>query len=305
MRVSTRLIILGSIVHQSFLVYRGARYFWLALLLTLLAIGVYAWRSKLEVPNGGTWLGYGLGTLGALQILWLMWLGIRKRSYRHVRTTVQGWLSAHVYFGLSLLIIASLHCAFQFGWNIHTFAYAMMCVVIASGIWGVYLYSRLPEIITYNRKGLMRDEMIEQIDDLDRKCLQLAQKLPSHVHRWVSSAVEGTRAGGDTVAQLLNIDYSQMLVQVKGKERVVRNKGQTKLAYLLADEMARSDNSEAIGLTQEILTLLSTKRTLLTRLQRDIGWKAWLDIWLYVHVPFSVGLLAALIAHVLSVFLYW
>jgi hypothetical protein len=34
-------------------------------------------------------------------------------------------------------------------------------------------------------------------------------------------------------------------------------------------------------------------------------YKALLDLWLYVHVPLSLALLAALAAHVVIVFLYW
>ena len=33
--------------------------------------------------------------------------------------------------------------------------------------------------------------------------------------------------------------------------------------------------------------------------------KALLEVWLYVHVPLTVALLAALTAHIVSVFYYW
>ena len=33
--------------------------------------------------------------------------------------------------------------------------------------------------------------------------------------------------------------------------------------------------------------------------------KAMLEIWLYVHVPATFALIAALIAHIVSVFFYW
>ena len=33
--------------------------------------------------------------------------------------------------------------------------------------------------------------------------------------------------------------------------------------------------------------------------------QATLEIWLYVHVPLTVALLAALLVHIVTVFLYW
>ena len=71
-----------------------------------------------------------LGAVGALLIVWLTWLGVRKRSYSSTLGSVQGWTSAHVYLGTACLIIASLHSALQFGWNVHTLSYILMCVVI-------------------------------------------------------------------------------------------------------------------------------------------------------------------------------
>ena len=113
-------------MHQSFLQYRGKRYLWIGLALCVVAVLAYGWHAPLSPPNGGTWLGYTLGTIGALLILWLTALGVRKRSYSSTLGTVQGWVSAHVYLGLALLIVATLHTGFQFGWNVHTLAYVLM-----------------------------------------------------------------------------------------------------------------------------------------------------------------------------------
>ena len=41
----------------------------------------YLWWQPAGGHNGGTWLGYTLGTIGALLILWLMLFGVRKRRY--------------------------------------------------------------------------------------------------------------------------------------------------------------------------------------------------------------------------------
>ena len=100
-------------MQPSILAYRGSRYLWVALAVSVTAIIAYAWHAPAVPPNGGTWLGYSLGTLGAVLILWLMSFGIRKRAYTSSAGTVQGWLSAHVYLGLSLLVVATLHAGFR------------------------------------------------------------------------------------------------------------------------------------------------------------------------------------------------
>ena len=50
---------------------------------------------------------------------------------------------------------------------------------------------------------------------------------------------------------------------------------------------------------------LSRKQEVLARARRDIRFKALMDLWLYFHVPVSFALLAALTAHIVSVFYYW
>jgi len=55
-----------------------------------------------------TWLGYTLGSIGALLILWLMFFGYRKRTYNNNVGTLRGRLSAHVYLGTCLIFLATL-----------------------------------------------------------------------------------------------------------------------------------------------------------------------------------------------------
>jgi hypothetical protein len=47
------------------------------------------------------------------------------------------------------------------------------------------------------------------------------------------------------------------------------------------------------------------KQELVARARRAVALKARLDVWLYVHVPLSIALIAALVAHIVSVFFYW
>jgi len=69
------------VIHRNLLLFRGARYLWWSLGLLVISGVLYATQGKVQPPNGGTWQGYVLGSIGALLILWLTYLGVRKRRY--------------------------------------------------------------------------------------------------------------------------------------------------------------------------------------------------------------------------------
>lgn len=282
--------------HQSFLEFRHGRYFKAALLLCLAAIGVYAWHDPPAIylkPYGGTWLGYTLGIIGAVLILWLMLLGVRKRRYRSNIGSVQGWTSAHIYLGVSLIVIVTLHCAFEFGWNIHTLAYALMMLVIASGFFGVYAYLRYPEYMTANLAGETLETMLLKVADLETKCRRIALDLPDEVNALIMNAckraAEKTALGGSFRHQLAGVDPRHPM-------RLARD-DLLKMGVRFTGDQAK---------VQEQLVMEMTRIVALTdRVRRDLQFRALMQVWLYFHVPLSFALLAALTAHVISVFYFW
>ena len=56
---------------------------------------------------------------------------------------------------------------------------------------------------------------------------------------------------------------------------------------------------------QRVRALLGRRQSQLAQIRRHLRVKALLEIWLYIHVPLTIALIAALIAHVISVFYYW
>jgi hypothetical protein len=282
--------------HQSILEFRHGRYFKLALLLCAAAIAVYAWHDPPAAylkPYGGTWLGYTLGTVGAVLILWLMLLGIRKRRYRSNIGSAQGWTSAHVYLGASLIVIATLHCAFEFGWNIHTLAYALMMLVIASGFFGVYAYLRYPELMTANLAGETLETMLLKAADLESRCKRIALDLPDEVNALVMNAskraAEKSALGGSFRRQLAGIDPRHPM-------RVARDE-LLRMGARFTGEQAKVQEQLVVEMTRIV--------TLTDRVRRDLQLRALMQVWLYLHVPLSFALLAALTAHVISVFYFW
>jgi hypothetical protein len=293
------------LIHRDLLRYRGARYLWWALSLTAVSIVLYATEGEGQPPNGGTWQGYVLGTTGALLIVWLTWLAIRKRSYSSTVGTVQGWTSAHVYLGTALLIIATLHCGLQFGWNIHTLGYILMCVVIGSGFFGLYIYLNHPPLVSKNREGGARAELFAELFELDSQARALSQQCAPQVAVAVDSSIERTTLGGGAWAQLFSRDHSFFVRGDGASSVLVRNTDQQVLIDFVAERLPRAEKGTETARLQQLVVMLCRRQAVLRRIRRDIRLHGWLQIWLYLHIPFTVALLVTLTVHIVSTFFYW
>ena len=279
------------IAPTSFLWFRN--FFFLKLSSAALALSIlaYALDDAVGGPSGGSWLGYGLGSISTLLILWLMWIGIRKRSYQNATTPLSAWLSAHVYLGLTLLLLVPLHAGFQFGFNIHTLAYVLMSAVIISGMLGVYFYARVPAQMTRNRPGIKLEGLLQDVADLDGECRIASQTIPDAFASVVATAIEETRIGGGLFRQLSGIDPAcATTVALKDMRR--------KLREVILDAETRD---QLLG----IMELLALKQSKLVRIRKDIRFRAYLDCWLIVHVPLSFAAVAAVMIHIFVVFYYW
>jgi len=276
-------------LHDGFLRHAGFRWLKVALAISVFTILSYALIDIRPHHTGGSWYGYVLGTIGAVLILWLTALGIRKRAMTRGAWSLKAWTSAHVYLGLSLIVIGTLHTGFSFGWNVHTLAYALMMLVILSGMFGIAVYAALPAALSTNRDEMTETQMLDSLRALDRQLHDAAQPLTHDMAQVVQGALEQDAFGG-SVWNRLTGNYprcatSSALVQVRA---VTGPK-----ADLGGDPLEKVD------------TLLERKQAMLGKLRRHLRLRALLEVWLYVHVPATIALLAALSAHIVSVFFYW
>lgn len=270
--------------HEGFLRHAGFRWLKISATLCLVCIFGYLLADVQPRPNGGSWYGYTLGTIGALLIVWLSLLGIRKRKMTSGQWSLKAWTSAHVYLGLALIVIATLHTGFQLGWNVHTLAYVLMMLVIASGVFGIAVYASLPQALSNNREEMTQGQMIDGIRALDRQLHDAAQPL--------------SRVNADLVMAALAespLDAG-LWRRLSGK-------------YPDCATRAAAERLDAHGAEDPVVDrvekLLIRRQTQLERLRRHLRLRALLEIWLYVHVPATIALLAALTAHIISVFYYW
>lgn len=278
-----------SAAHDGFLRHANFRWAKIAGGLSLLAFIAYLLIDVQPRPNGGSAYGYVLGTIGALLILWLTMLGVRKRAMTRGRWSLKAWTSAHVYLGLSLIVIATLHAGFQIGWNVHTLAYALMMLVIFSGLFGVFAYANLPRTLSDNRDTMTETQMLDSLRSIDRQLFEAAQPLDQHHAELVRQSLDQDPFGGGLRARLSGrypacaTRYAQ--AEIRRETAYKPNIGD--------DPLERID------------ALLERKEAILARVRRHLRTKALLEVWLYVHVPMTFALIAALSAHIVSVFFYW
>jgi len=319
--------------HATLLKYNNYRYLKASSLLMAIAVAAYiSVDAASEHSFGGTRLGYALGIVSTLIMFLLMWYGIAKRRTPRVPDrrqhqecagnkhnngdtqavfsaqqkverrrcpvkkswryggTLQGWLSAHVYLGILLIVLASLHAGFQFGWNVHTLSYVLMLLVIASGFYGMYAYLNYPRQITQNMASDTLGDLLLKIAELDELARIRALGLPDDVNTLVLKARRETRLGGSLFQQLI------------GCQRDCP----TALAVQQVQELGKKYiNDEQPKLMRDLYSVLLHKQKLVLRARNEIMLKARLGGWLYLHVPLSIALLAALIAHIVAIFFYW
>lgn len=283
------------------------RYALIALLLSAAALALYWTQPSSLPPNGGSWQGYVLGSVAAVLVLWLAALGIRKRSYRSTLGSVRGWVSAHLMLGLAVLWVASLHSAWQLGWNVHGLAYLLLLGVVLSGVYGMYAYLRLPARLAVLHAGLRREDWLTRLNRVDADMREQARAADALTLAVVESAIDRTTLGGGVLSQLLGRDRSRMvdpLAEPVGS-KTLPNRGQQPLIGFLSERVPKARKREEAAALQALLGLAAQRARALDVLRASIALQARLQLWLYLHVPMTLGLLAALIAHVLSVFLYW
>jgi hypothetical protein len=310
-----------------FLEYGRFRYLRLAAGLGLLA-GLATVMLDPGQATGRYWQSYGLGSLAALLVAFLAWYGVRRRRtpyqadrrgrerrrqvqepklplperrrtdrrtgqplplWRH-GGTLQGWLSAHVYLGLLLLLLISLHSGLRLGWNIHSLAYGLLALLVATGAFGIFAYLRYPRRISDNMAQTTLDDLLLKICELDELARARALSLPDEVNGIVAAARGLGALDGGLWRQL-----GGGRVSCPTEEAIERL--QSLSGKLVGGEQPR--------LMRDLYTVLLQKRRLLRQARADLRFNARMRAWLLLHAPLTLAALAALLAHVFTVFIFW
>ncbi len=273
---------------------------------------------------------YTLGIVSTLIVVLLMWYGVAKRHTPKVKErrerhaaakhpdneptegkpaqgpfdrrktlageswlyggSLLGWLSAHVYLGTALIVLVTLHSGLHFGLNIHTLAYLLVLLVIVSGFFGVYAYLNYPRLITRNMGESSLETILIKIAELDEQSRVKALSFPDDINNLVLKSRQQTRIGGN------------LLQQLRGGQNNCPTRLAVQKIHQLGQKFIHDEQSQRL---LDLYSVLLHKEKLVAQARTEIALKARLSFWLYLHLPLSIGLVAAILSHIVSVLFYW
>ena len=261
------------------------RAFWIFLL--LVASYVY-YDRRTGFTHGGSRGGIAYGALGTLAILILLYFGVRKRSYRSTWGTLEGWLQCHLYLGLLAAVLILFHTGFRFHDKVAVAAFAVLLIVVASGFWGAVVYTGAPRRLTEVEGDLPPAAIAQQLDQLGRTMARLA----------AGRSAPFQKVCTDLLAELVPARLAGWKLLFGGERR---KRGDAAAPW--AAELRHVPPGEQEELRQ-LIVLSRQRRELHQRLLAQQRYRNQLEVWLYLHLPLSLALVALVAAHLIAVLFF-
>lgn len=255
-------------------VYGGGYYF--------ISLSERSHHSLHDTLKPGGFGGHGLGVVGtAMMLLLLLYLA---RKYSHSLRkwgSIGFWLDVHIWLGITGPILVTFHTAFKFG-GIITISFWSMVAVVASGIFGRYIYLQIP-------RRLSGEELTEEeIQKMDQTLTEQLANLPTvseTLSKHIQSLLKYTEKSHDGRFSGIRFwleDSLQLRFQLWALRRELHAK--TKLNRYMVSDLIRVIKERR----------LLNRRTVFLKVAQRI-----LHHWHLIHRPFAAVMYIIATVHVL------
>jgi hypothetical protein len=233
-------------------------------------------------------MGLFYGVTGTFLIALLALFGVRKRAYRSSLGTLEGWLQAHIYLGLLVLIILAFHSGGHFSDRIAAASFVILSIVVASGIVGAILYSSIPRLLTGVEGNLSPTEISAQLNQLARQMSRIASHRSAKFRELYEELLRMSEPPFLAGWRILFASRRESLIQKDDEWKQM-------LARVPAEEQEE---------LRQMLVLSRQRNELLRTLVLQQRYRNVLESWRYVHVPLTFVLLVLMIVHIVAAFYY-
>lgn len=233
--------------------------------------------DPLLAPTG--LVGHGYGIVGTAMIA----TGVVAYAARKRWSRLEGvgklrtWLDVHIFLCTLGPFLVLLHTTFKFG-GIVSIAFWSMAIVVASGVFGRYVYARIPK--TLNGIFLARDVLEDRRHRLEQEISDLfdslrLQSLPSSG----TAAFDQPRSLPGALATAVRFDFS---------ERVRTRRLKAELVHRGVDP----------GTQSAALDLIGERRRLEHQALLLVHFRRLFHYWHVFHIPLAIVMTVILLVHV-------
>jgi hypothetical protein len=233
----------------------------------------------------GDWWGLTFGTMAALLMFLAALYPLRRRLAVGPLRTAQDWLQAHVYGSTLAAIFVLIHMGFrlpggQFGW----WLFALTLWTTVSGLMGVVLQKWIPTLVTAQLSvEVIYERIPEMVAKIQSEAATTVTGASDVLQRFYDQQVQPAIAG-------LTPSWSYLLDVHSGRDR----------------RLATFDHIQSFITAEDKDRLADLKSLVTEKIELDAHYslQRLLRLWPVVHVPPAILLLAAVVAHIATVWYF-
>ena len=285
--------------------------------------------SRGRFLGGGSLPGITFGVAGGLICIFEFLLWPRKKMRRWRIGRVQTWMKAHIWLGLLSLPILLLHSGPHLGGSLSMSTMALFLVVIASGVWGLWLQNQLPSKMLADVQAetihSQIGRVIGQFHDEASRLVQATCGKSTSVAAVRANGASDSADDGEESSHHIVVGAVRAAGKISGKVLQTRTIMQSVAGseplrsffdtvagpFLREDGFATSPlrrTDRSAGMFADLKTKLDPRAHPVVDMiqglcdqrrqlaeQERLTW--WLHGWLIVHLPLSVGLMVLMFVH--------
>ncbi len=235
----------------------------------------YLELHDLYKPSG--LIGQGIGILGTLMMLvGVVSYMLRKRwTFLHRFGKLSSWLTFHIFLCTLGPFLVLLHTSFKFG-NIASISFWSMAIVVGSGIFGRYVYIRIPKTVNGQ---FLSPKIIQQAQVGLIQRISAKTKLPTPYLETLTQASQPARRIIPAVFQSVGFEL---------RSRKLRRQF----------DQGMQEKGVALEVRQWAIPLLIDNAHLQLRAQVMQPFIRAFGYWHVLHIPLALVMLFALIVHI-------
>jgi hypothetical protein len=237
----------------------------------------------LAAKPGGSW-GHGMGIAGGAMLLLLFLYSARKRG-RFTWGTLPHWLNVHIMFGILGPMLVTLHSAFKFKGIVSVSYYSMMAVM-ASGIFGRYLYLQIPRALTGGELGL---------GEIQKRKKEMDDRLEGEFGLTEDEVRELERILGLERGRKMGFLKAMLSFPVTAVWRRIRIPALRRKVRILTGDTRPGQEQRIAGIIIDRATLAHKEQFLQTT-QRVFYY------WHVIHKPFAIVMILIMFVHIIVTF---